>query len=357
MTATAESALPPERTTTLRRGTLPELAQRLERLRESTKDLVVDSRSIVAEPTEQHGIRLHLPGDANFPYTLTQHAKGQVAEKTGFPLRYWQACEEAGAPGLVAENLNYWFQHQTDRRLVRIADGRVRALLSDRFRALDNYDLAMTVADRALAHKAQVLQCDLTDTHMAIKLTVPEYRAQVLAGDDVVPGILVTNSEVGAAAFRVEAFVWRLVCKNGLVSERAFHQVHVGAKLELGEVQWQNDTRAFVDGATWRQVRDIVDATFSGQGKFQELLTKLRGATEIPIAKPIQVVDTVARNLSLTEEAKTNLLRYFAVEGDTVYGLVNGLTRLAQYYEDPVQQIEMERFAGNMLAKPELALA
>jgi hypothetical protein len=169
----------------------------------------------------------------------------------------------------------------------------------------------------------------------------------------VVPGIVVSNSETGAAAFRVEAFVWRLVCRNGLISAKAFHAIHLGARLELGEVAWRDDTRKAEDDATWRKVRDVVDATFSGRGQFQALVGQLRGLTEVPIAKPVEVVDVVATNLSLSEERKTALLRYFAREGDTAYGLVQGITRLAQDFEDPVAQMEAERYAGDLVTAPE----
>lgn len=357
MTAMERSAANPAQEPTrstdrnrLRRGTLSDLAARLEGLRQSTRDVVVDSRALAMNGAAE----IEVPSVGVRP--LTGYAHGQLAEKTGVPFRYYELMR-AKKPELLARNVNAWLGDQPDRRLVRLADGSVRAILSDRYRTLDNYDLALTVADRAIEHEAEVIECSLSDTHMAVKLTVPRYREAVLRGDEVVPGILVTNSEVGAAAFRVEAFVWRLVCRNGLVSASAFRQVHVGAKLELGEVAWRDDTRQAEDSATWRKVRDIIDATFSGEGKFRELVSRMRATTEIPIAKPLEVTDAVAKNLSLSEDRKTALLRYFSREGDTVYGLVNGITRLAQDLPDHAEQIELERFAGELIANPDSALA
>jgi hypothetical protein len=58
----------------------------------------------------------------------------------------------------------------------------------------------------------------------------------------------------------------------------------------------------------------------------------------------------------LSEERKQDLIRYFAREGDTLFGLVNGISRQAQDFQDVDQQIEVERFAGKALAKPEEVL-
>ena len=49
------------------------------------------------------------------------------------------------APELLAANVNEWFQQKPERRMVRTLDGQMRAFLSDRYRRLDNFDLALAV--------------------------------------------------------------------------------------------------------------------------------------------------------------------------------------------------------------------
>ena len=49
------------------------------------------------------------------------------------------------APEPLATNVNEWFHNKPERRMIRTLDGQARAFLSDRYRRLDNYDLASTV--------------------------------------------------------------------------------------------------------------------------------------------------------------------------------------------------------------------
>ena len=51
--------------------------------------------------------------------------------------------ELADAPMLLADNANRWLKDKgEDRRLIRTLDGKARALLSDKYRPLENEDLA-----------------------------------------------------------------------------------------------------------------------------------------------------------------------------------------------------------------------
>lgn len=381
-------AMPP-REIILPHGSLVDLAQRLEAMKASTRDVVASTKDVAMEVYEtpqpqQPGIepepwlvRLGIRGEAK-DYPLTRHAHAQLAEKTGIPFRYYSRMLETGHAPLAAQNVNAWLNDEPERKLIRIAEGRVRAILSDRYRVLDNYDLALLTAQRAMEQKAQVLEASLTETRMSIKITVPHYQEKIgeltaaqkalfkgrdthasrpnLDADYVVPGVMVSNSEVGSAAFRVEPFVFRLVCWNGLVGQESLYKVHLGSRMEVGEVVYSDETRRLDDQALWAKVRDVIDATFNPD-VFRGFVAKLRGAKNQEIAKPIEVTDAVAKNLSLSDQSKEALLRYFTVEGHTVYGLVQGVTRLAQDYEDPDVQIEMERAAGEILAKPQAVLA
>jgi hypothetical protein len=254
----------------------------------------------------------------------------------------------AGMIDLTAQNVNAWLSKQSDSRLVRVADGRVRGLLSNRYRMLDNFDLAVMTMDLAKKHNAQVQECSLTETRMYIKVVVPGYRDAIKAGDDVVPGLTVSNSEVGEGAFRVEPFLFRLVCVNGLIGQHSLYKAHLGSRMELGELIYKDDTRKAADDALWHQVRDIIDSTFD-KDVLQAFIAKFRDAQEIPLEKPQEMFDTTARNLNISDKQKLDLFRYFAKEGDTVFGLVNGITRLAQDFQDYDERVRLERYAGTIL--------
>lgn len=352
------------------------LAQELQRLRETSTDIVATTKDLKAVQTrdgiiltgvqdmpEATGMALDVPGFGTYP--LTHHGHQQLAEKTGIPFRYYEAMQGARFYDLVAENVNRWLSVQADRRLVRVADGKVRAVLSDRYRVLDNYDLAMLVMDRAVEHAAIVQASDLTETRMYIKLVVPEYTAKLAfteeekrahtwhgaMDDEVIPGLVVSNSEVGDGAFRVEPFLFRKVCSNGVILEESLYKVHLGSRLEVGELIYSDETRKLADAALWSKVRDIIDATFD-EKLLKSVIARMAATKTMPLEKPQEVVDAVVQGLQLSETRKLDLIRYFAKESDTVFGLVNGITRLAQDFEDTEDQVRLERYAGAILAKP-----
>jgi hypothetical protein len=183
---------------------------------------------------------------------------------------------------------------------------------------------------------------------MYLKFVVPHYREEIKAGDPVVPGLVVSNSDVGDGAFRVEPFVFRLVCSNGLIGETSLYKVHLGQRMEIGNLIYRDDTRKAVDEALWKQCRDVIDSTFNRE-VLRAFIQKLRKTQELPIENPVEVVDVTATELTLSDEKKTDLLRYFSKEGDTVFGLVQGITQLAQDFEAYEDQVRLERYAGEVL--------
>ncbi len=118
--------------------TLTELAQELERQSETKKDFIASTE--VLEMNDKAEITL----EDNAPLSVTDVAHTQISARLDIPAKYYQRMREK-APELLAANVNGWFQQKPERRMVRTLDGQMRAFLSDRYRRLDNYDLAAAV--------------------------------------------------------------------------------------------------------------------------------------------------------------------------------------------------------------------
>src|SRR6187549_3813048 len=139
-------------------------------------------------------------------------------------------------PRLLDHNVNTWLQADGDRRMVRTLDGAIRAILSDRYRRLDNYDLAENVLPiLQRLPDARFESVELTETKMYLKVVTPCVEYEIAPGDVVQAGIVITNSEVGQGTLSVQPLVYRLVCRNGLIaSDRALHKTHIGRILQVG---------------------------------------------------------------------------------------------------------------------------
>jgi len=325
---------------------LVSLVRELERQRRESLDLIVESSTLKAVP-DKDGVKLSIPGYGEFP--LTEWAHGQLADKLGIPRRYYERMREAGKTELLAENINAWLNVR-ERRLIRILDGRIRAILSDKYRIMDNHDLVfLALEEFRRKGTVEIYRIDLTETMLYLKAIDRTLTAKIREEDLVCGGLLIRNSEVGASALRVEPFILRKVCGNGLILQRSLKKIHLGRQtLEIGEINWSDETRELEDRVLWLKVRDIIRSTFDEE-IFESWVRKLRESAEIKLENPIEAVDNIVKLAGLSEEQKQRLLMHFSEP--TKYGLINAVTNLAGETKDVEKQIELEELGGEILAQ------
>lgn len=326
-----------------------ELAATLERQLETKRDYVADTTALQMEPDS----RLSLSGQI---LDVTDFAHSQIANRVKVPKVYYDRMREK-APALLADNVNHWFHHKPERRMVRTLGSNVRAFLSDRFRPIDNYDLLDAVLPRLLELGCSVRSCDLTPTRMYLKVTTPRLRAEVKVGETVEAGLVLSNSEVGAGSVRVEPLVYRLVCANGMVVNNAsLRKYHVGRLAEQmeGAVQYYRpETMAADNKAFFMKVRDVVNGVLT-EDVFQGFVRKLRETTaDVVEAGPDVLVDNVTERFVLRDEERSGVLKYLTTGGDlTRYGLINAVTRASQDVGGYQRATELETLGGTIMELP-----
>jgi hypothetical protein len=171
------------------------------------------------------------------PGALRRHAlaRRQLADKLKIPYAYFERMRE-DQPALLDRNVNTWLQSEDERRMLRTLDGQVRAVLSDRYRRLDNFDLAESVLP-ILQQLPEVRfeSVELTETKMYLKCITPRLKYEMAPGDVVQAGVVISNSEVGQGTLSVQPLLFRLVCSNGLIAaDRSLRKTHVGRARHRG---------------------------------------------------------------------------------------------------------------------------
>lgn len=338
--------------------TLMSLAQELERQQQSKKDLVVPSALMHHETDTAGATRLVVEEDGGpGRYAMTPLARRQLAEKLRIPYAYFERMREE-QPGLLDRNVNAWLQHDEDRRMLRTLDGQVRAVLSDRYRRLDNHDLAESVLPLLQRlPQARFESVELTGTRMYLKVVTPRLRHEVSPGDVVQAGVVVSNSEVGHGTLSVQPLLYRLACSNGLiVSDGSLHKTHVGRSIAPGQeamTLFRDDTVQADDRAFFLKVRDVVEAAVS-ETAFLQAARRLERTRAIPLAgDPVRSVEVLANRYALNEEERTGVLRHLVMGGDlTAYGLVNAVTHYSQAIEDYDRATEFEALGGRLVELP-----
>jgi hypothetical protein len=318
--------------------TLQELAIELARQAKLKRDFVMPAKLILTGNMPDW-IDLH-KDDRNGTYAPEAFVPmdlfhRQIAEALNIPARYYDLMRKE-RPWLVAENLGGWLCESEKRYMIRTMDGKARAFLSDRYRRLDNYEIAEAVLPviRQLPD-ARVESCEITDHRMYIKVVNPRLEAEVKKGDIVQAGIVISNSEVGLGSVSVMPLVYRLVCANGMViNGLGKRKYHIGRELEESWELFSDETMRADDEAFMLKLADIVRAAVD-EARFAQVVYRLRETVGVKITGDVPgVVELTAKEYGFNQNEQSGVLRHLIEGGDlSLYGLSNAVTRVSQDVE------------------------
>lgn len=340
-------------------SSLQQLAVELERQQTTKRDFIapttelelVDAHDATVGVRSPFAINLRVNGHGAFPIEETAHE--QIASRVGIPQKYYDRMRQE-APSLLTTNVNHWFVNEKEKRMVRTLDGKARAFLSDRFRPLDNLDMAQAVLPVLSKLGVRVESAELTHKRLYIKAVTEKITAEIKKGDIVQAGIVVSNSEIGLGSVKVEPMVLRLVCQNGLIandySMRKYHVGRSGSEGDLASEFFRDETREADDRALWLKVADVVSGAFK-KDVFDRIVDSMRESTERIIdVDPVSVVEVVAKQNVLNDTERTSVLQHLIQGGSlSQYGLLNAVTRASQDVESYDRATELERTGGVLL--------
>lgn len=212
--------------------TIQEIGAEILRQSQAKEDYLVNTNSIVMEDWDGKPM-LHLRGENGLdlinPLEIQQTAHRQIGDYLGIPRKYYDRMLGSDV-GLLSYNVNRWFQREPEQRMIRTMDGRARAFLSNRYRRIDNLDIArVTLPIIGEMPEARYESCQLTEDYLYIKVVNPRLTAEVTPGDIVQAGIIISNSETGQGSVCVQPLVYRLVCSNGMVvNDAKARRTHLG---------------------------------------------------------------------------------------------------------------------------------
>jgi len=293
-------------------------------------------------------------------FDINNHCWHQMRDLADIPAPYFNRLR-TNHPTLLRENFNHLMLNEPSKvRLIRTLDGTARACLGGGYRTdMDNYDITNAVMPILSSVKnLEVKSCSITESHMYIKALFPRLRQDVKVGDPVEGGIVISNSEVGSGAVRVEPFLFRLICLNGMVRGVSMRKYHSGARVkgneEAAEI-FSDRTRRLTNEALKAQIQDMVVAA-TDEAKFAESIEGLRRAADpaTNIEKnPVAAVEVVRDRLQMTQDEGQDLLRYLIEGGDlSQYGVAQAVTRAAGNCASYDRATELERAGGVVIDLP-----
>lgn len=261
-------------------------------------------------------------------------------------------------PDLLAQNVNAWLQREPSTRMVRTLSGTARAFLSNRYRRIDNIEIAKIVLPIiGQMNGAHFESCQITDSRMYLKVVNTRLEAEVVPGDIVQAGIIISNSEVGQGSVSIQPLVYRLVCSNGMVvndaKARKYHTGRINT-LEENFQLYSEETLAAEDHAFVKKIEDTVKAAVD-EARFAQVIDLMRNATEAKMntADVPKLVKLASKDFGIKEEESAGILQHL-IEGKdlTLYGLSNAVTRHSQDVENYDRATQLESIGYKILSMP-----
>jgi hypothetical protein len=292
----------------------------------------------------------------------------QIGSRLDIPKKYYdRMLGSEKYHHLLDYNVSSWFSDKNESNfLLRTfidkeqKTGIARAILSDRYNILDNYDVMLATLDaiRESGINVQIESGDITDTKFYMRFICPDiemdapdilknYRVPdgTKGSNGIISGFVISNSETGNGKFSISPRAVVLACRNGMIFKNdAFQKTHLGAKMEeFTTIDWSEETRQKNYELVCSQVKDAIKYYASEEylgAKIHELTEK--GNKELN--HPIETIKNVSKHLSISEEKESSILNYFIKSADTnAFGVTQALTYYAQHNASPEERFEIEQ--------------
>jgi hypothetical protein len=321
---------------------------------------------------------------------LSRVAEGQLAERLGIPIKYVDALRCKENADLAAHNFRVLLGRSAQRFLVRTLDGKVRAVLSNAYRVLDNADVFLAAAETLQKADAQIWHARLSDDSFelfAVSKTIAgevassgSYQSQSYGwwnqgggakqgaegfalndrpvGDKDVhyAAVRISNSETGRGGLHVTPTVLRAVCNNSVVIGKTVSSIHLGRRKEEEGLVYAADTVQSESQTAWLKLRDTIKTCFDA-GRFAAYVDCLNGLTKEGLGEqPQLVVERVANQLEIPEERRAAILQALFQSNDlTRFGLVQAVTFQAHAADEagrPEEASALEEAGGKLVEMP-----
>lgn len=305
---------------------------------------------------------------------------GHICDKLGIPRNYYNRMTDDHTV-LRDDNVNHWLRNLSGNVMLRTFidrntnTGYARALLSDRYSIMDNFDVMLACLggiremEESQKHlpendriNVELETGDITEKRLYLRFVAPKVEIQAPEilksyrnpntdnrNNGIISGFVVANSEVGHGKFSISPRAVVLACRNGMIiKDDAFEKTHLGIRQDEGAIVWSEETKSKNIELVSLQVKDALK-TFTSPVYLGQVVARMQEAN-----KPIQNVSDTIRNVSkellFSEDKEKDILNYFIKGGDmTAIGVAQAVTFFAGNNANPDEQYELEKMSVSIV--------
>jgi len=244
----------------------------------------------------------------------------QIATQTGIDVRTAKRFQQS-YPDVLDHAVNrIWDQEPADRMLRSFDTGGsysaynagiLRAFVSSKFKTFDNVHLLNAALPALMESDAQwqVVNGDITDRRLYLRLKSKVIEGQPAVGDLMALGIGLSNSEVGMGSVAAAQLAWTLACLNGMQTQNKTRSTHVTSARDSDQWKLLTDEAKDADNhALSLKTRDVV-SSFASRESFDAVLDKMGDAhNDVVNASAADAVAGVVKVLNLKKSDNTAIL-------------------------------------------------
>jgi len=336
---------------------LVDMQAHFDHIRENSRGVVVSSRRIQAEPTEDNK-GLVITGPNGHAYGVTNWAFGQLAQLAEAPAGYLRTLP---AP-VAADCVNYGLQFKRDIEDVGCllykngGDPLLRAATGPKYGRIWNSDITRGLVNRfgdgmtgdfrvpgEFGEQVEITKRNTTlyagDRDMFVFLADEQHKIEIPNRRDGKPGLLsrgffVWNSEVGSATFGIATFLFDYTCSNRIV---------------WGAEQFKEITIRHTAGAPDKYIQELEPALESyANGSTGNIVLAIENAR----AQRINDVDKFLATRFTKRQSQAIKQAHMIDEGrpiETLWDASTGITAFARTIGYQDARVDLEREAGRVL--------
>lgn len=275
-------------------------------------------------------------------FAISHLALGQLGQRIGVPGNYIEKCAANGRTDLAQKNVNSWLRDYNRSLFIRVYDGTIRGVLTDKYSVCDGPEI-LEIVNEVIDRSAYEIKGWTFETEQFHLRLVSRNRMRI-DGEDLHDGFFINSSDVGLYSLTVEYGIFKQVCTNGLYMPRfsgvLLQQRHRGmtpvmfydklATSLLRIKQLSQHAADMIGSARAKQCWDG-DIDWNSDKDMEKLAYRIQLRTQLSHEGAVQVIVYMRQKY-----------------GTTHWGLVNSITDVARKYSIE-RRLELEHIAGNIL--------
>ena len=282
--------------------------------------------------------KLHIENDGS-SYRMTETAHNQMLSRLGIPGLFASRIPM----DLLSTNINRLLNEYSGKNKWKIRtrelnnERYIRAIVTEKYKVLNDSEVIRNTQKYVDDNKSEIDNWGVSwgEDMMRITGKMPiEIAPKNNVGDITKVGIAIGNGTTGITSLKVNTYLYRLVCSNGMVvpeSIGGIRKAHVGKEFDAVMNEGFDTAFASVTAVAdmWNTIAEL-NLSDASANKIQ----RIREKVEIVIGRK-ETREIFERNIE---------------NNNTVYTLLNDLTYRARAVENPIERNQLESYAGLLMA-------